>query len=569
MKLIVSQYLRLLKERNELDAILPLLLHAMGINPVSRPQTGVRQNGVDIAAVGKAPDEDAERIFLLVVKKGDIDRATWNSGPQAVRQSLDEIFDVYLNSNIQPEFKDLPITIWVCASGDLLQAVESNFAGYVKSKAGIANIEFYGADRLSDLFVRYLFDESIFIGNERLALRKALALIGDTDYDLSDYQSILLSQLQLNSCGEKTGQVEIRKFNDSLVRINLSLNVLIAWGESADNLKQPLFAAEKTVLWTFHALIVHGLLDEKRILDSFNSIFKSYSIISIKYFDKLQPFFFTQDSAARLRGDSALISLTLFEQISILSTMSVNFFLIDRIKDTIETKNMVQLTVGALVSLLGNNSATSSPRLDGNAIDIDLGMITLLYTGHYEIMKLWLRSLTNHLIFSINKKKYYPISSDDIDDLAQFENNLLDSEKLKLDASWLISSLILWSVILNMPDIFDRIFAEILKPNSSIFPQLWFPSIDSYELFYFSSASRTGTSYVLQDLDKGFVAFKRQLLRLKQESNYNAMTFSPAIKCQLTNIELLASRHFRHPVPPSLILSFIPDENADVHLKPN
>ena len=50
LALVIAEYLRTLKERNELDRLLPDLLVEMGYVPISRPQTGNRQFGVDIAA---------------------------------------------------------------------------------------------------------------------------------------------------------------------------------------------------------------------------------------------------------------------------------------------------------------------------------------------------------------------------------------------------------------------------------------------------------------------------------------------------------------------------------------
>lgn len=52
MKLILKQYLSSLKEREELDALLPDLLSQMGLNVFSRPGRGTRQDGVDVAAFG-------------------------------------------------------------------------------------------------------------------------------------------------------------------------------------------------------------------------------------------------------------------------------------------------------------------------------------------------------------------------------------------------------------------------------------------------------------------------------------------------------------------------------------
>ena len=50
MKLILKQYLSSLKERGELDAILPDLLSQLGLNVFSRPGRGTRQDGVDVGS---------------------------------------------------------------------------------------------------------------------------------------------------------------------------------------------------------------------------------------------------------------------------------------------------------------------------------------------------------------------------------------------------------------------------------------------------------------------------------------------------------------------------------------
>lgn len=48
IQLVLSHYLAGLRERNELDVLLPELLKAMGHNVLSRPQVGPGQAGVDV-----------------------------------------------------------------------------------------------------------------------------------------------------------------------------------------------------------------------------------------------------------------------------------------------------------------------------------------------------------------------------------------------------------------------------------------------------------------------------------------------------------------------------------------
>ena len=55
IRLMLEDYLGLMKEEGELDVFLPLLLGAMGHEIIYRPQKGVRQYGVDLTSVG--PDD--------------------------------------------------------------------------------------------------------------------------------------------------------------------------------------------------------------------------------------------------------------------------------------------------------------------------------------------------------------------------------------------------------------------------------------------------------------------------------------------------------------------------------
>ncbi len=118
MKLLIKDYLASLRERGELDAILPDLLSELGFTVYSRPSIGTRQYGVDMAAVG-VDDDGVKKLFLFSIKAGDLKRADWDSGPQSLRPSLNEIRDVYIKSRIPPKYSDLPVVICLCFGGDM------------------------------------------------------------------------------------------------------------------------------------------------------------------------------------------------------------------------------------------------------------------------------------------------------------------------------------------------------------------------------------------------------------------------------------------------------------------
>jgi hypothetical protein len=80
MKLVFRQYLASLRERRELDAVLPDLLSELGYTIISRPMVGTRQYGVDVAALGAGAD-GKRKLYLFSIKQGDLTRADWDGTP--------------------------------------------------------------------------------------------------------------------------------------------------------------------------------------------------------------------------------------------------------------------------------------------------------------------------------------------------------------------------------------------------------------------------------------------------------------------------------------------------------
>lgn len=131
MKLLFRQYLASLRERDELDVILPDLLSELGYTVYSRPKRGTAQAGVDVAAVGK--DDDGERkVFLFSVKQGDLTRQDWDGTPQALRSSLNQILDTYITTKIPKRYQALKVVICLVVGGDIQEQVRSDVTQFIK-----------------------------------------------------------------------------------------------------------------------------------------------------------------------------------------------------------------------------------------------------------------------------------------------------------------------------------------------------------------------------------------------------------------------------------------------------
>ena len=177
MRFILSEYITLLKEDGELDALISDLLISMKITPISKPEKG-RQHGVDIAAVGNDPDDNKRKIFLFVVKQGNLTRSNWDSKVNSVRPSLNEIRDVYISSMLDSKYTHLPIKIVVATNGEIAQNVQINWKQYcdLNSKENW-DYEFWGTGKIVSMLDTYLISEKLFPAEYQSLLRKTLAFI--------------------------------------------------------------------------------------------------------------------------------------------------------------------------------------------------------------------------------------------------------------------------------------------------------------------------------------------------------------------------------------------------------
>src|SRR5262245_53335132 len=112
MRLLVQDYLAQLKERDELDAILPDLLRSMGFQVIKLAFRGEVEHGVDVAATKIEQDELV--LYLFQIKAGDIDPQMWDTGANSVRVTLNNLLDVPFKDLTQPKLRNVKrITILV------------------------------------------------------------------------------------------------------------------------------------------------------------------------------------------------------------------------------------------------------------------------------------------------------------------------------------------------------------------------------------------------------------------------------------------------------------------------
>ncbi len=330
MKLVIREYLSMLRESRELDALLPDLLLSMDVEPISEAQVGVRQYGVDIAGVGPDPeDNDMKKLFLLTVKQGDIDRTDWDGSPQAVRQSLDEILDVYIPHHVDEEHRELPKKIVVCSGGDIKQAVRPNWNGYKTrhTKQGVREYDFWGGDKLAVFIEKYILDEYLFPESAQKQMRKTIALADQNEDEPRHFYALVHSTLFERSLPAGNSARDRRERQRALRLLNLSLNIVFHWCQESNNLRPALLCAERTVLLAWDWMRQQNLLGCATTRAEFEALYFSYLTVAHAYLIKLAPLSEIRDGLVGWGADELEYPLRTFEVIGILGTycMALSF----------------------------------------------------------------------------------------------------------------------------------------------------------------------------------------------------------------------------------------------------
>jgi hypothetical protein len=551
MKILIDTFLRTLKERNELDALLPDLLVEMGMSLISRPQQGTRQHGVDLAAAGVDDGDGIRKLFLFVIKQGDIGRQEWAVGVNAVRPTLDEVVDSYIPGFISAEHKLLPIKIVVCTSGERKEQIGSDWAGYTSRNAAIAEIVFWGSSYLAGLVERHLLSENLFNAEDRRDLRKLLSLIAETDYKYRDLHRLVVRQLGIKIDGSAVTDVKPSKeIAKSLVRVNLIARMAIGWDENDRNTKNGVIAAEHVLLWAYRRVSLEAPAKRRHLAAPLLSIWQTYSAAAIAYLDRIERHASVRNGLGGYNSESSLFSVTVFELIGLVSSIGLAHIYQS---EGDEKFAIAYRASGILENVLNNNPIVGSPPFDRNVVEICLALTLLIITGQKELASDWLRSLIVRFRHSHILGRRFPISSDSIEDLAQFTFEYEDATKVRKfkGACWALATLYGWCAVLN-----DEESYKILLSGADVYegltPQLWHPMADTNEHIYVSAAYfHSGISDAPMDFPADLSGHRSNMDKLLAKPELNVFEGSFAFENGYFGVDFVACRHHRTPIAPA------------------
>lgn len=555
MKLILKQYLASLRERQELDAILPDLLSSMGMNVFISPTRGVKEYGVDIAAVGQVNDQE-EKVYLFSVKSGNLTRETWNgSADQALRPSLDEIQDSFIPSRLPPEHRDKKIVICLCFGGDVGSGIRQEVSGYEQRNTR-DNISFeeWNGDKLSELIQQHLLKEELLPNSSQALLRKSLALLEEPESS-SKHFSLLIDKVLSNATD--AGSVA-----SSITRINVCLWVIFSWCRDGGNLEAAYLSSERTLLLAWD-LVKDHYTGRNKPSKAFDNILDTYQQITDCYVDQcLVPYVELKYALSHAVHSPCSIDVNI-KLFDVLGRLSVKgHWILDSLSKSYaenpptdgesEYQEQLRLRLREITRsinlLVVNNPILLTPYKDSQAIDLGLALTLLSNNSELDdFVQSWLSVMVDKCTLSFECDGMYPIVHNSFEKLLEHRNkdNANSNYKNKVTkASILYPLLTVFCSLYKLDSVSQNLeqFAADKLTHSTL--QYWYPNQDSEQKMYSNSGVHGSAS---TDFPMNGSA---ALEHIRQEcGNSDSFKRMSAVTEGKAPLILTACRCYRYPVP--------------------
>lgn len=561
MKLLFAEYLASLKERDELDKIMPDLLSELGLNVFSKPARGPRQFGVDVAAVGNL-DDGVERVYLFSIKPGILQRSDWDTGEQALRPSLNEIRDVYIRNHLPSRYADFPIVIVLCIGGHMSQAVEPNVHGYIEANSTErVTYEVWNGDKLAEMLLSGVLRENALPPGGRSDLRKSIALVDQPDAAFGHFCRFATNIV--DAC-QPSGAARLT----AIRQIYIGLWTLYAWARDAGNTESAYRCGERALLlaWPMVKDSLTGTSrSAKQLSESLTRLIGLHRWLGQELIeDYLEPNAKVLHGLTSAVPSSAYldINLKLFDLVGRLglSGLWAQFLLDDPPPDDPQESQEVEeerrevedwlRRVGlTLASVIVNNPTLGTPIKDSQAIDINIACLLLDLVGCRQLIQDWIRHITSATRYAFKANERYPCVYDEYHRLLRHPQPNDDYRKTATAGSLLIPTLATWAAIVEDEETLKLLSEYVSADYAHSTLQLWFPGDDSEEHLYRGTDNHglCWTEFVMSRVSGEVLG----PISLECVSS-NAYDSLSAIKHGLWPLVVLACRHHRMPVPPHL-----------------
>ncbi len=551
MRLVIKEYLSRLKEKDELDFLICDLLLQMGYIMDNRPETGNRQYGVDVRAYNR------NEVLLCVIKQGKLTRTIWDSGQNSVRQSLNEIQDVYRRNMTMPDRKK-QLRIAVITNDTMDEAAIMGWNGYVNDNVrwGETNvkIEFWGIDKLVDDVEKYLFEEKLFGPERQSMLRKALYFIeGD------DYRNVYFEQIIDGYISELSETDKEKACDKKLASLYLATQMIAQYAANAQVYKIAIMVSEYLLIRYWKYLLEHQLFQKKLYMEWLIKFLQAYEKWNDQYFEAVH--FCCEGENQLPLYHSVEQRVILYEMVGYLTSYA--YYLCYKgsrtkrgetgkweIEDKYhlfheeegrDSREKVADVYNSIMNLIGNHPQFNYPPYDGH-----IGIISMLYrlmdyVGHADSVCELMDQQCTRILMEYRLHRRYPAQTDTFEEaLCIYQNQ---ENEYKCSGLW--GGMLQWMVAMDQKELYEKCKANLQEDFKDVTKCAWFLREDEETKFYDAYAMNLAGDGTCFEVEKDFDSLKKQILffmKQYQKETFSYETYSfPAL-------EFIVSRYYGYTV---------------------
>lgn len=524
MRLIIKDYISCLKEKDELDLLISNIFSVKGYLAESQPKTGNRQYGVDIQM------QNSTEILLFVVKQGDIDRNKWDSNQNSVRQSLNEILDVYISLMPQEEI-DKKISVIVATNGYIDEAVKPNWNGFQKNnieKNGInISFKFYGIDEIVSDIVEYFFNENIFTPELRSPLRKSMYLIDDDDdYNQKFYEHIIDTLItKLNDKKQNNNKKE-KLWNT----MYMASQMIAQYAADASHCNISIRITEYCIIKFWLYIKKNSLFEKQKAMTWLNKLLNRYEYWNDLYLTKIQKII---SDEARLPFYGIVENrVILYEILGYMSTYGNYLFYRD--------KKRSRDVLNAIIQLINRYKYFEYAPYDKSvSIMIMIVKLLCLHNRKDQAEILMYNQICKTVILFRNEKKY-PAPSDTFEEAVKIQYKLLpEDSKYTVSGFWgyyllMIAKLDLEKMYMELKDFLMHDLSEVTKC-------IWFLNQEQEDALYSPGAMNLSGEGIELEVRDSYLDFRDRIMFITNQ--YKDVYFSFDLYC-FPALEFIICRYY-------------------------
>lgn len=477
---IIKQYISSLKEDNELDFIFPILLERMGFRILSTPKQskGMSQYGRDVVAVKKK--NGVPTLFLFELKgfvAKDVTDRTLNEKDGLIESLRASKYTVYEDVSI-PNLKNYPRQYVFVHNGTVDANAQPTLNGFIKSEFPEGNFERWDLAKLTSLFSKYLFDETLLADDESYRLfKKCLVLLDAEENDYSDISRLIELQLQKLDKAKRNNK---RSLQICFATLRLIVSMVYFYSQESDNLYPAKFCVDTVVLKVW-AWILKGKREKKTsILRLFNGLVMQQMLIYEEYVNKILQFANFNKS---LYSFQASLTEQVFYPLRCYDFLGdlIYFYLLTEAYGA-DLKKVGKIRMNALKAIIRNNPACTVPLLDTHSIPILLVFRFMAFRikDHDDedcLVSFIIDTILNTMI-RYKKNNMWPELSGNR--MALVKSLIKKSEEYACDSSLLILNLFEIIAHLNIPNLYS-IFKKLVE-ESDVNLQVAYPETSEYDI---------------------------------------------------------------------------------------